>query len=157
MLSLVKRENKRNPLDYRYGSLFDAMFDDFDSMFKDVFPGNRGLGSRGSAMDVDIIDEDKRFVLSAALPGMGKDEISIMVEDGVLTISAEKKSEDEESKKNYYRKEIAYGKMERRFSLPDYVDSEKIEADYKNGVLEIFLPKTEKADSRREISIKSGK
>ena len=120
---------------------------DFDSIFDSFFdtPALRAGSSCDFTPRVDIIEDKKSVRLEVELPGMEKDQIKVVVEDGVLTISGERKFESEEKDKNYLRTERFYGSFSRSFTLPDNVDSEKISADYKNGVLNVALAKHEKA------------
>lgn len=102
---------------------------------------------------VDVIDEKDRIIVKAELPGMNKDDIDITVEDGVLTIKGEKKRETEIKKEGYYHLERRYGSFHRVIDLPDEVDENKVKATYKDGVLEINLPKKEET-KRAEKKIK---
>ena len=92
---------------------------------------------------VDIKEEDERFVLHADIPGVKPEEIDISMEDGVLTIQGEKKTEAKTEKEGYKRVERTYGSFYRRFSLPDTADADAISAKSKHGVLEIVIPKRE--------------
>lgn len=92
---------------------------------------------------VDVIDEKDKLRIKADLPGIKKEDVVINIEDGVLSIKGERENEKEEKNKNYYRRECFYGVFERSISLPAEVDIEKAEANYKDGVLEIILPKKE--------------
>jgi HSP20 family protein len=93
---------------------------------------------------VDIVEEKDAFKITADVPGIDKKDISVQVEDNVLTIKGEKKEEKAEKDKNrYYHYERSYGKFSRSFRLPENVDSEHISAKYSNGVLELMLNKTE--------------
>lgn len=94
---------------------------------------------------VDIEEDDKAITIKADLPEVDKKDINVSVENGTLTIRGERKREHEEKKKNYYRQERSYGSYMRSFTLPDYVDKEKIQAEAKNGVLTVTLPKSEAA------------
>jgi HSP20 family protein len=97
---------------------------------------------------VDITEDDKEFLVKAELPGMKKEELKVTVENGVMTISGERKIEKEEKGKTYHRVERAYGRFERSFTLPEKADSTKVQAQYKDGILELRLPKTEKAATK---------
>jgi HSP20 family protein len=98
---------------------------------------------------IDIIEEPKSFILKADLPGLGKDDISINVDGRTLTISGEKEETKQDRKKgNYYHLERSFGSFRRSFSLPAHVDEKKIDAHYKNGVLELTLTKTGEAVSK---------
>jgi HSP20 family protein len=94
---------------------------------------------------VDIYEEGKDVVVKADLPGVKKGDITIDVSESMLTISGEKRHEDEVEKKDYYRYESTYGRFSRSFELPGGMDTEKAKAHFKDGVLEIRLPKSEKA------------
>ncbi len=98
---------------------------------------------------VDVIDEKDKLRIKADLPGVDKDSVEINIEDGVLTIKGERKEEKEEKEKNYYRRECFYGVFSRSIGLPAEVDIEKAEANYKDGVLEIILPKKEESKPKQ--------
>ena len=102
---------------------------------------------------VDIYEKEDNLVLKAELPGMSEKEIDIRVENGVLTLSGERKRESEFKDENVHRTERYYGSFTRTFALPTTVDAEKIRASYKNGILELVLPKAEAARPKR-IEIK---
>jgi HSP20 family protein len=128
--------------------------------FRDLDRLNRALGSafgRAEREDetlaawappVDIHEEKDRIVITAELPGLKENEISITTENGMLTIGGERKFEKEENGKNYHRVERTYGRFARSFSLPNNVDREKIGAKFSNGLLQIELPKREDAKPR---------
>ncbi len=104
---------------------------------------------------VDIYEEGNELVLKADLPGITKDEVEINVTDNVLTLTGEKKKEEKVERENYFRYERSHGSFCRRFHLPDGIDTEKIKAHYKEGVLEVRLPKTEESKQKtKKISIK---
>jgi HSP20 family protein len=90
---------------------------------------------------VNIMEEEKEFVIEMAVPGMNKKDFNIAVENGVLTISAENKTETEEVKKNFTRKEFSYNTFSRSFTLPENVNEEKIVANYENGLLKLHVGK----------------
>lgn len=98
---------------------------------------------------VDIREEDDRFVILADLPGVDPEEIEVTMENGVLTLKGERSSEKTEEREGYKRVERARGTFFRRFSLPDTADADRIEANSRNGVLEIVLPKQEKVKPKR--------
>ena len=123
---------------WRSQSLFDP--------FTDLF----GLQDEKSwAPAVDIYDNKDNLVIKADLPGMTQKDINVSVEDGVLRIKGEKKKEHEEKKENYFRLEKSYGYFERSFALPMNVDATKVKATYKDGVLELTLPKKEEAKPKQ--------
>jgi len=94
---------------------------------------------------VDITEDEKEYLVKAELPEMKKEEIKINVQDDVLSISGERQCEKEEKGKKYHRVERAYGSFMRSFTLPEDADGSKINAEYKDGVLKVHLPKSEKA------------
>lgn len=94
---------------------------------------------------VDISEDDKEYVVKAELPEMKKEEIKISVHDDVLSITGERKYEKEEKGKKYHRVERSYGSFMRSFTLPEDADGSKVHAEYKDGVLTVSLPKSEKA------------
>jgi HSP20 family protein len=104
---------------------------------------------------VNIIEEEKEFVVDLAVPGMTKKDFHIGIENGLLTISAEKKEEKEEVKKNFTRKEFSYNSFTRSFTLPENVNEEKIDANYENGILKIHLGKKvlTKVTPKKEIAV----
>jgi HSP20 family protein len=94
---------------------------------------------------VDIFETENELVLKADLPEVDMKDIDIQLENGTLTLKGERKFEKEEKSQGYHRIERSYGSFARYFSLPDTVDSEKVQADYKGGVLTVTLPKKEVA------------
>jgi len=97
---------------------------------------------------VDITEDGKEYLIKAELPEVKKEELKVNVEDGVLTITGERKFEKEEKGKKFHRIERSYGSFIRTFTLPDNVDATKVAADFKEGVLLVHLPKDEKARPR---------
>jgi len=97
---------------------------------------------------VDIDESETSYLIKTDLPGLTKEDINVNIEDGIMTISGEKKRETEKKDKHYSRYERSYGKFSRSFSLPNNVDSKKVEAKYHNGVLEVTLTKTEGSKPR---------
>ena len=94
---------------------------------------------------VDITEDEKEYLIKAELPETKKENVRLTVENDVLAISGERKFEKEENGKKYHRIERAYGSFVRSFSLPEDSDGSKVSADYKEGVLYVHLPKSEKA------------
>jgi HSP20 family protein len=92
---------------------------------------------------VDLYEQDDRFVIKAELAGVDKDNISVDLKDGVLTLSGERSDSNEVKEENYYRRERTFGKFRRAFALPADVESDKIKAEFKDGVLRIEVPKPE--------------
>ncbi len=108
----------------------------FDDDFFPVFPSNSG-----SMPAVNIREDEKKFVLELAVPGMDKKDLKIDVNEDVLTISSEAKHESEDEKDGYKRKEFSYTSFCRSFQLPENIEKDKIEAGYKDGILSVTLPK----------------
>jgi HSP20 family protein len=94
---------------------------------------------------VDITEDEKEYVVKAEIPEMKKEDIKINVHDDVLAITGERQYEKEEKGKKFHRVERAYGSFMRRFTLPEDADGSKVSAEYKNGILNVHLPKSEKA------------
>ena len=93
---------------------------------------------------VDIVGDEKSCLIKVELPGVKKEEIKVGIQDDVLTISGERKYEKEEKDKNFHHFERAYGSFTRSFTIPEDSDGEKVSAEFKNGILKVRLPKTEK-------------
>ena len=98
---------------------------------------------------VDIFETDEALVMKAELPGFSKDDISIEMKENTLVIKGERKREDEVKEGSYHRTERVYGAFQRSFLLPTTVDQEKVRAGYKDGVLELRLPKVQAAQPKR--------
>ena len=144
--------------------VFDRWFDDFPDIFRwprlwdpDRWLPSRALPSRGlpsreimrlQTPAVDVYDEKDEVVVKADLPGIAKDEIEVSLSDSRLTIKGEKKKEVEVKEENYYRWERAYGAFARTVDLPAAVKADAVKATFKDGVLEVRLPKTEEAKQK---------
>ena len=106
---------------------------------------------------VDIVEKDTAYEVTVELPGMDESNIELKLSNGALTIRGEKKEEKEEKKKDYYLSERRYGSFERRFQVPPGVDTGKIDASFKKGVLTVTLPKTPEAQAQeKKIAVKAG-
>ena len=119
-----------------------------DEVLNDLMGWNKGGIMRSWAPDVDIAENPDNYEIHAELPGMREEDISITLNNNVLTISGEKKREVKEEKDNFVRVERSYGKFERSFSLPNNIAADRVAASYADGVLKITLPKAEEAKSR---------
>lgn len=102
---------------------------------------------------VDITEDDKEYLIKAELPEVKKDEVKVTVENGVLTITGERKFEKEEKGKKYHRVERAFGSFVRSFTLPDDADANKVNAEFKDGVLKVHVAKSEAAKPK-QIEVK---
>ena len=129
-----------------YGEM-TAMRNRINRMFNEPYwltsrmDDDTGMGMWNPA--VDLYEKGDHFVIKAELPGVDKKDISIDLKDRVLTLSGERSYENEVKEENYYRKERSYGKFQRAFTLPSDVDSDKIKAEFKDGLLQIEVPKPE--------------
>ena len=93
----------------------------------------------------DVQETDTEFLIKADLPEVAKEDVKVQVEDGVLTLQGERRREEETNGKRFHKVEREYGKFVRRFALPIEIDATKVQAEFKNGVLNVHLPKTAKA------------
>lgn len=140
----------------------DRLFDSFLSGFPTGFPTFGrvpSLRSDGEFLvpSVDVRESDREVVIEADLPGIDEKDISVTLQDGVLTLRGEKKAETKEERENYHLMERSYGSFQRSLRLPDTVDEDKVEARFDKGVLKITMPKRPDAISRQKrIEIKSG-
>ncbi len=145
MVRLMVRDPWRD-----FGTLQDRINRLFDQTLKTFHPEGEEELERGTWVPaVDIHETDESFVVKADLPGMNKEDIQIDIKDSTLTLKGEKKFEEKVSKDNYIRVERTYGTFIRSFTLPQNVDSDKIKAKYKDGVLELTLPKKEEAKPKQ--------
>ncbi|MEP6959488.1 MAG: Hsp20/alpha crystallin family protein [Nitrospirota bacterium] len=104
---------------------------------------------------VDVSETDGEFQIKAEIPYVKKEDVKVTLEDGVLTIQGQRKQEKEEKGTKYHRVERTYGSFVRSFTLPDLVDEQKVKAEFKDGVLNLQLPKSEKAKPKA-IEVKVG-
>ncbi|MGD9034796.1 MAG: Hsp20/alpha crystallin family protein [Desulfobacteraceae bacterium] len=148
MLDLIPSRERRQ-LD-RFRSEMDRMF---DRVF-DWRPFDLHVREGEWMPAIDVSETGKEIVVKAEIPGMEAKDIDISLNGRVLTLKGEKKSEQEEKEENYHRVERRYGSFSRSFELPSEVDSAKVKATYKDGVLKLNLPKT-KEQSVKKIEIKS--
>jgi HSP20 family protein len=102
---------------------------------------------------VDIVEDDKEYLIKAELPEVQKDDVKVTVENGTLTISGERKAETEEKGRKFHRMERFYGRFERSFSIPDDAEGDHVKAEFKDGVLRVHLAKSEKARPK-QIEVK---
>ncbi len=129
---------------------FATLSDRMNRMFKDPTFRLGPVETNGGWLPaVDIEEEGDRVVLRAEIPGVGRDDIDVSVENGTLTLRGEKKQEREVDTENAYRLERFYGSFSRSFVLPTRINAEQIKATYRDGVLEVVLPKAEEARPKR--------
>jgi HSP20 family protein len=121
----------------------------FGTFFDAPEGGGNAEGRRRWIPAMDVTEEGQEFVLRADLPGLREQDVNIEVEDNVLTISGERRSEHEDRKEGYYRVERAAGRFSRSLTLPEGVDPDSIQANFDNGVLTVRIPKPEERKPRR--------
>ncbi|UTW02962.1 Hsp20/alpha crystallin family protein [Amphritea atlantica] len=133
-------------------------FSEIEQLFENFFPGHwmtpRGLEltnwpnfqlpSSMQSPKVDVINRDNEVIVRAEMPGFNKDEIKLSLTENSVTISGERKTEEKEEEGEYHRCEISQSSFSRTVGLPSYVDSQASKAKFKDGMLELTLPKTEK-------------
>ena len=110
--------------------------------------GEESLALADWAPVVDISEDDKEFAIKAELPGLKREEVKVTVEDGVLSISGERKTEKEEKNKQFHRMERSYGSFLRSFTLPEGADATKVNAEFSDGVLHVHLAKAPKTQPK---------
>jgi len=129
-----------------YSPFLSNLFDD------DFFPV---VTNRTSSLPaVNIKENEKSFILELAVPGIDKNDLKIDINEDILTISSESKSENEEGKDGYMRKEYSYSSFVRSFYIPENVNRDKIGANYKDGILSVELPKKEEEKNKISRQVK---
>ncbi|GAK50925.1 heat shock protein Hsp20 [Candidatus Moduliflexus flocculans] len=143
----------------RRGDLFGDLThiqQEMNRFFDEFFGENRrGLADGVWLPAVDVSESHDEFVVRAELPGMSHEDIEINVQENVLTLKGEKKQEKKEEQENFHRLERSYGAFTRSFTLPANVKADDIKANFKNGVLEVAIPKAEEAKPKK-IAISAG-
>ncbi len=128
----------------------------FNTFFTEPTPAGRGGNPRWLPA-MDLVETGDHYVLRADLPGMSDEDVNVQLEDGVLTISGERKAERDQEQEGYYRLERAVGAFSRSLTLPDGVDADGVKAHFDRGVLEITIAKPEQKKPRRvQINLASG-
>ena len=127
-------------------------------LFRSLIDGlfNDSLTRSGGSLfvpKVDIIENEKAYELHVAAPGLSKEDFNIELTDNLLTVSGERKFSNEKKDKNYHSIETQYGAFSRSFTLPENVDTEKINAKYNSGILELTIPKDEKKALKSTIKV----
>ena len=131
---------------------FNKLMDDFFPVLPSLF-GQESLKGLQYAVPVNVVDTDEGFILEISAPGFEKENFKINLEQNILTVSAEKKEEETETKK-YIRREIKTSGIKRSFTLPENVNADEISAKYVNGILQLNLPrKQEVRESGKQITI----
>ena len=124
---------------------------EMNRLFNAAFEGQGGSNgpARRWTPAMDLLETEDEFVLRADLPGMSESDVSIELEDNVLTVSGERKTEHEDKREGFYRMERAYGSFSRSLTLPKGIDPEAVSAAFDRGVLEVRVPKPEQRKPRR--------
>lgn len=134
-----------------------SLLSDFDRLFGSVFPlGFDGQSSYGANWlpAFDVMEKEKEYVVRVEAAGIEKGDFNVTVKDGVLTITGEKKGEEEKDGNDYSYRESRYGRFARSFRLPDEVNEKKVKANYKNGVLTISVPRSKPVEVKElEVEI----
>jgi HSP20 family protein len=120
-----------------------------DVFFDRLWPEWRRDEGEEWTPSVNFFEKDGNYHVTADLPGISKDDLSVTFEDGTITISGKKVSSKEEEDANYYMKETHYGSFSRSFRVPGEVHADKVEATYKDGVLTVILPKSEESKTTK--------
>ena len=137
-------------------------FAGMDQIFNPLFPNLFGrfprvAGSGDANYDwapaVDISETEKEYLIRATLPAVNKEDVNVTVEDGMLTLTGERRQKEELKDEKFYKVESFYGNFSRSFALPEYVDEKGITADAKDGVLTVHIPKT-KVEAAKPTTIK---
>jgi HSP20 family protein len=147
-MTLVKFNPTRDLLSFR---------DNFDRMVQDLFDKRWDLSESMGELTpaVNIEENENEYSITAELPGVEKSDVKITFEDGALSISGEKRVENEDKKENFHRIERRYGVFSRSFAIPSAIVVEKIDASFKDGVLKVILPKAEEAKPKLiEVKVK---
>jgi len=124
----------------------------FNTVFETPSTGGGDGGLRRWVPAMDLVETTEHFVLRADLPGMSEGDVKIEIEDGVLTVSGERKAEEETAQEGYYRIERSFGSFSRSLTLPKGVNTDNVVANFDRGVLEVRIPKPEQVKPKR-ISI----
>lgn len=130
-------------------SPFSNLRDHINRLFDVSFPGRSPESFGDWAPALDAFEDKDRYIVSVELPGMKKEDINVTVHDGVLTVSGERKSEKDVKDGMIHRTERFYGRFSRSVSLPSAVKADKVAASYKDGVLNVEIPKAEEAKPRQ--------
>ncbi len=154
MTNLVPGARVGTPDRWTSDSPFFALHREMNRLFDDTFRtlGASPFGAGAGWPSVEVSEADKSVKVTAELPSIDEKDIELRVEDNVLTLKGEKRTETQDKDKHY--SERFYGRFERRLSLPSEVDEEHAEATFKNGVLTVTLPKSDRArDAAKRIAI----
>ena len=148
-----------NTIPYKKRRAWFGPFSEFDNLQNEMVnffrPMSKFVGQEGGVLEkrwspsIDVYEADNALIVTADIPGLKKEEIDVSILDGTLTIKGEKKMDDKLKEENYFRSERCYGSFSRSIQLPSEVETDKVTATYKDGVLELKLPKKEETKTTR--------
>jgi HSP20 family protein len=127
----------------------DSLQADLNRMFDRFFEGRTGDSIRRWIPAMDLVETDDSLVLRADLPGVTEEDVAIEIQDGVLTISGERRADHEDKGEGFHRVERAFGRFSRSLALPQGTNPDRVDANFDNGVLEVRMPKPEERKPRR--------
>lgn len=151
IFNLPTFRHSANPSDLRKFEVFDNFFEDINSLLADPMFNK---GKKLVAPKIDIFEDESDYHLEAELPGIKEKDIDIQIDNHILSIKAKQEEKIENKDKNYYRRERYYGEFQRSIHLPNNINSEKIAADFKHGILHVTIPKTGKGTTKK-VTLKS--
>lgn len=147
---------RQNKEDNKGLSTFPTLSSWLDEVFNDNF-GTEFMNNYNTGISlpaVNVIDRDSEYIVEMAIPGLKKSDFDVTIDNQLLTISAETKTETEDETDNYTRREFGYSSFKRTFTLPKTVNTEKISANYNDGILKVELPKFDEAKKKPSRTIK---
>lgn len=164
-MAVPVRRPKRHGREHSFFHPFESLRKEMEELFDNRFPsadlaplGMEGWNVGHALARLDVRETDGAIEVCVDLPGMDKDDVDVVLSDGVLTVKGERAEKSEDKEKDYHRVERSYGSFVRRVALPFDVDEDKIEARFDKGVLTVSLPKSEDAKSNeRKIDVKAAK
>ncbi len=168
----VPVKTEKTPASAQTRRPFQRLRREMDNLYEDVFGGRppsrrsflnigafrRAKAAFGAIPAVDLTETDKAYQITSELPGgMDEKNVAVVFANGVLTIKGEKQEEREEKKRGYYMRERSFGSFERTFRVPEGIDTDKIKASFKKGVLAVTLPKSAEARrAEKKFAVKGG-
>jgi HSP20 family protein len=162
--TLTKPEQKLEPRRDWFNRVFDRdlrmmrrMTRDFDRLFGDFglrLPTFEGMPDVDWMPELEVFERDGRFIVRADLPGMKKEDVKVNVQENMLILEGERKVEEEVKKDNFHRTERTYGSFFRSLPLPEGVKLDKVDATFKNGVLEVTMPIEAEKKAAKNVEVK---
>jgi HSP20 family protein len=149
----VSIQNRNNPF-VGFRKEFDDIFNEFNNWMSTTQLPLEQFENLQISPSVDIIDDKNNFKVEAEMPGLSEKDIKVEINGNMLIITGEKSTSTKDSKAGYLKREISYGKYERSINLPESVDTNKVEASFKKGMLWVSFPKVAKSTSaKKEVHI----